>query len=235
VPRVPIVPKVRGGLVCLVLLFGPSISSAQEAPALRARRFVLDGGVVWSGSYPIGDVNAELRSNATGSTPPPFTLFSASSEVGSAPSVGARLGFTLTPHVTLEGGVAFGLPRVVTAISRDTETGPQTLEGEQLKQYVIDGAVAWHLPVRIGPRVRPFVTGGAGYLRQLHEERTLVETGQLYFGGVGARFWIRGGSGTARAFGLRTELRANLRRGGIDFENKARVFPSLGVNLFITL
>jgi len=235
VPRVRRVPKGLGGLACLVLLIGTSAVQAQDAPALRRHRFVLDGGVVWSGSYSIGDVDAKLRSNAPGSAPPPFTLFAASSEVGGVPSVSARMGFTLSSQVMIEGGGSFGMPRVVTMISRDIETNPQTLEGEQLRQYVIDGALLWHLPLRLAPRVRPFVIGGAGYLRQLHEARTMVETGQLYYAGIGARYWIRGGSGTARSFGLRTDLRANVRRGGIDFANKTRVFPAVAVNVFLSL
>ncbi len=211
------------------------IASAQEAPALRAHRLVLEGGVVWSGSYDVGDINARLRSNAVGSTPPPFTWFSASSQVGSVPSVAARVGFTLTPTLAIEVGGMFGRPRVAVTITGDAETTRHDLEGEQLGQYLLDGAVVWHLPVRLGPRVRPFVVGGAGYLRQLHEERTLVETGQVYYAGVGARYWIRGGSGTARSLGLRGDLRANLRRGGIDFEDKARVYPTLAVHLFRSL
>lgn len=211
------------------------VASAQEAPALRAHRVVLEGGVVWSGSYDVGDIDARLRSNAVGSTPPPFTWFSASSQVRSVPSVAARVGFTLTPTLAIEGGGMFGMPRVAVTITGDAETTRQDLEGEQLRQYLLDGAVVWHLPVRLGPRVRPFVIGGAGYLRQLHEERTMVETGQVYYAGVGARYWIRGGSGTARSLGLRGDLRANLRRGGIDFEDKARVYSTLAVHLFLSL
>lgn len=210
-------------------------ASAQDAPALRAHRIVLDGGVVWSDGYAIGDVNAQLRRNATGSTPPPYTLFSASSDVSRTPSVNVRVGFTLTPHLMIEGGGSFGLPRVGFAITQDAEAGAQRIEGEQLKQYFFDGAVVWHLPLRLGPRARPFVIGGGGYLRQLHEERTLVETGQIYYGGLGARYWIRGGSDSRRSLGLRADLRAHLRRGGIDFENKVRLFPALAAHLFLSL
>ena len=234
VPRVPKVPWVLWYLACIVVLATNPVS-AQEAPALRAHRVVLEGGVVWSGGYDVGDINAELRSNAVGSTPPPFTWFSASSKVGSVASVTGRVGFTLTPTLAIEGGGVFGMPRVAVTITGDTETNQQDLEGEQLRQYLLDGAVVWHLPVRLGPRARPFVVGGAGYLRQLHEERTLVETGQVYYAGVGARYWIRGGSGTARSLGLRGDLRANLRRGGIDFEDKARVYPTLAIHLFLSL
>ncbi len=220
---------------CLVLLISARSAQAQEAPDLRAHRLLLDGGVVWSGSYAIGDSTAQLRGNAAGTSPPPFTLFSASSEVGSVTSVVARVGFTLTPRLVLEGGATFGTPRVPVAMSRDPEASPQRLEGEQLKQYLFDAAVVWHLPMRWGARVRPFVIGGAGYLRQLHEERTLVETGQVYYGGLGVRHWLRGGSGAARAVGLRGDVRANVRRGGIDFDDKNRVFPTLSVHLFVRL
>jgi len=227
---------VLGCLGAVVLVFwGATSASAQDAPSLRAHRVVLDGGVQWSGGYAIGDVNAQLRTNATGSAPPPFTLFAASSDISSTPSVTARVGVTLSPHLAIEAGAAFGRPRVGVDISRDVEAADQRLEGEQLQQYVFDGALVWHLPVRLGARARPFVIGGAGYLRQLHEERTLVETGQVYFAGIGARYWLRGGSGRARSVGLRGDLRANLRRGGIDFEDKVRVFPTLAVSLFVSL
>lgn len=210
-------------------------ASAQEAPALRVHRLVVEGGMVWSGNYAIGDASAQLRSNAVGATPPPFTLFSTSSKVGPAASASVRVGFTLTPALLVEGGGSFGMPRVGVAITQDTEVAGQALDGEELQQYFFDGAVMWHLPVRLGTRLRPFIIGGGGYLRQLHEERTMVETGQIYYGGVGARYWIRGGSGTTRSFGLRGDLRANRRRGGIDFENKVRVFPTLAVHLFLSL
>jgi hypothetical protein len=208
---------------------------AQDAPALPAHRIVLDGGVVWSGGYAVGEINAQLRGNAPGSTPPPYTLFSASSEIGSAASVSARVGFTVTPQLVIEGGGSFGMPRLATAITADVEAGPSDIAGEQLKQYLFDAAVVWHLPLRLGARVRPYLIGGGGYLRQLHEEQTLGENGQVYFAGAGARYWIRGGTGVARSLGVRTDLRVNVRRGGIDFEDKVRVFPTLAVHMFLSL
>ncbi len=219
----------------MLACWGVARVSAQEAPALPAHRLVVEGGAAWSGSYPLGDASAQLRSNAAGATPPPFTLFSSSSKIDSVAQASVRLGFTLTPQLLIEGGGTFGMPRVGFEISEDREVGAQAFEGEQLTQYFFDGAVIWHLPVRLGSRLRPFVIGGGGYLRQLHEERTMVETGQIYYGGVGARYWLRGGSGTARSFGLRGDLRANTRRGGIDFDNKVRVFPTLAVHLFLSL
>ena len=222
------------GLGCLMLVLART-AEAQEAPAFRPHRVVLDGGMTWSGGYAVGDVNAQLRGNAPGSTPPPFTLFSASSDVSRTPGLSVRVGVTLTPQLIIEGGGSFAMPRVGFAIAQDPEVGAQRIEGEQLKQYVVDAALVWHLPLRLGSRARPFVIGGGGYLRQLHEERTLVETGQVYYGGVGARYWLRGGAATARSFGIRADVRANVRRGGIDFENKVRVFPALAAHLFLSL
>lgn len=237
VPWVRTVPKVPGVwcLGCLVLLMGAGAANAQEAPALPAHRVVIEGGAVWSGGYAIGDMNAQLRGNAPGSTPPPYTLFTASSDIGSAASVTARVGFTVTPQLVIEGGGSFGMPRLGASITADAEAGVARINGEQLKQYLVDAAVVWHLPLRLGPRLRPFVIGGGGYLRQLHEERTMVESGQMVFAGAGVRYWIRGAAGMARAFGLRTDLRTNIRLGGIDFEDKVRVFPTLAIHLFVSL
>ena len=233
--RVRAVPWVPGWCLVIVLALGAGTAHAQEAPDLRAHRLVLDGGVMWSGSYAIGDRSAQLRGNAAGSSPPPFTLFSATSEVGPTASAIVRVGFTLTPRLVIEGGGAFGMPRVRVAIAQDAEAGQQQLEGEQLQQYLVDAALVWHLPMRWGTRLRPFIIGGGGYLRQLHEERTLVETGQIYYGGVGVRYWFHGGAGATRGFGMRGDVRANVRRDGIDFEDKTRVFPTVAVHLFFSL
>jgi hypothetical protein len=226
---------VRAVAAVVLVCCSAVVAGAQDAPSLRAHRVVVETGVAWAGGYSIGDADAQLRSNATGLTPPPYRLFSSSSDIGGAPHVSARVGFTLTPRLTLEAAGSFGMPRVAFEISQDVEAANQRLGGEQLQQYLFEGALVWQLPMRLGPRVRPFVIGGGGYLRQLHEERTLVETGQIYFGGVGARYWFRGGSGRARSFGLRGDLRANVRRGGIDFEDKVRVFPTAAVHLFLSL
>ena len=67
------------------------------------------------------------------------------------------------------------------------------------QQYLFDGgADVAAADSASGSRLAPFVAGGAGYLRQLHEDRTLAETGQIYYAGGGARYWLRGGHGTGR-------------------------------------
>jgi hypothetical protein len=84
--------------------------------------------------------------------------------------------------------------------------------------------------------VAPFVAAGAGYLRQLHEERTLVETGQVYYVGrpaPGISFWaVRA---RAARWGLRGDVRLAWRTPGVDFEDKTRKFPTVTLLLFVGL
>lgn len=221
--------------MCLMVpvLVGTASAQSGEAPTLRAHRIAVVGGVTWSGSYPAGSRDALLRSSALGATPPPFTLFSAASTVESIAGVDGRVGFTLTRNLAFEVGGAFARPRVSTAITADPEVASQVLDGEQLHQYVFDAGAVWQLPLRFGQRARPFVTGGAGYLRQLHQGHTLVEQGEIYYAGGGLRYWIRGGDGLKGSLGLRTDARAMWRKGGIDFENRMRLFPTLTLGVFV--
>ena len=168
-----------------------------------------------------------------GATPPPFTLFSSASTVDSIAGLEGRVGFTLTRDLAVEVGGAFARPKVSTEISADPEAASQSLEGEELQQYLFDAGAVWRLPFRLGSRVRPFVAGGFGYLRQLHQDRTLVEQGQIFYAGAGLRYWLRGGDGVKRSLGLRADARATWRKDGIDFENRMRLFPTLMLGGFV--
>lgn len=229
-----------GGVVLSLIICAPAF--AQEAPGLRPHHVTLTGGVVWSGPYAVGDAAAQLRGNAPGATAPPFTLFSADSRLSMALGPEFRVGFPLTRSFAVDGGLGFSRPRVAIAIAHDAEAPPQELDGEQLDQYQIDAQVTWQVPVPARARRRatlmrlaPFVAGGAGYLRQLHEGRSLAETGWVYHAGGGARYWLRGGSRSSRDLGVQADAQFNVRTGGIDFANKMRLYPTLKVSVFVGL
>ena len=222
----------------LALLASAQLANAQDEPSLRPHQFTIAAGAVWSGPYNIGDATAELRGNGIGSLPPVFTLFTAKSRITSAISPELRVGYAITRTTALEFSFAYTLPHVSVAISGDPEAPAQQLPGEQLQQFLIGGAATWQVPLpagvreRIGNRLAPFVLGGATFLRQLHEDRTLGETGQVYYAGGGARYFLsRTGSG--RAYGLRADGRVNFRRNGIDFEDKMRLYPTVSLAAFI--
>lgn len=200
-----------------------------------AAQVTIGGGVSWPGGYDIGSSTAELRRNATGSANQPFALFVADSRISRSIGGEVRVGVALSRRVAIEGGAAFARPRIAVTISADTEAGAQSLDGESLQQYLFDAALAWHLPKPASLPVGPFLLAGAGYLRQLHQDRTLVESGQVYYAGAGARYWLKGGPDAPRSLGLRGDVRVNLRRNGIDFENATRVFPTASLHFFLGL
>jgi hypothetical protein len=225
----------RLALMCVAIVAASDLAQAQsaQAPALRPLHFTVGAGVVWSGGYDIGDATAQLRGNAPGATPPPLTLFTAKSRVTPVTAPELRIGFAVTRRTAIELGVALTGPRVGVEISGDAEAPSQQLPGERLQQYLVAGGVTWQLPIRMGARMAPFVSGGATFLRQLHEDRTLAETGQVYYAGGGARYWLRGADGTSRALGLRGDVRVNFRANGIDFEDKMRTYPTFSVAVFV--
>jgi len=219
--------------ILLALLGLPGLASAQDAPALRVHRFVIGGGVVWSGGYDIGDATASLRGNGPGAAPPGVTLFTAKSSITPATSPELQVGFAATKRLAVEFGLAFTRPHIGVEIAGDVEAPSQELPGERLQQYVMGGGVTWQVPIRMGARMAPFVSGGAAFLRQLHEDRTMAATGQIYYAGGGARYWLRGGHGAGRAYGLRGDARVNFRRQGIDFEDQMRIYPTLSLSVFV--
>lgn len=220
----------------LGLIAGPQ-AFAQGRPddrALRAHHLTASGGLIWTGGYAIGSSTAELRGNGLGTSASPFPLFRAESSFDAVVGVDARLGFALTPGLTIEGGMSYQRPGITTELSDDGEAAPVTIDAERVAQYLFDAAVTWQIPeARLGSRLRPFVIAGGGYLRQLYDERTMVETGSVYYAGAGLRYWLHGGDGQARSIGLRADGRAMWRLNGVDFEDETRVAPMLTVHLFV--
>jgi hypothetical protein len=231
----------KSGIITLllVLLVWPQPAGAQDEPSQRRHQVTVGGGVGWSGPYNIGDATAQLRGNGIGSLAPVFTLFAARSRITPTISPELRVGYAVTATTAVEFSFGYALPHVAVAISNDPEAPAQQLPGEQLQQYLIGGAATWRIPMpprvraRVGNRLAPFVLGGATFLRQLHEDRTLGATGQVYYAGGGARYFLRRDAGSGRAYGLRADGRVNVRRNGIEFEDKMRLYPTVSLAAFI--
>ena len=69
-------------------------------------------------------------------------------------------------------------------------------------------------------RITPFVMGGGGYLRQLDEPRTTVETGALFYGGGGARVRLSTApSGWLSHLAVRADARVVWLRGGVTIDD----------------
>lgn len=223
--RVPATRRAAASLVSMVSMLSVlSLSSAAYAQSAGVGRVELSGGAVFVGGFDEGERAAELTANAGGT----FDQFSTSATVDPVVGVQARLGVFLTRALALEGGVRWTRPVFAVSISGDSEEAPDTTAEETVNQYLIDGSAVLHFGDRERSRTVPFVYGGAGYLRELHEGDALVEEGTEFHAGGGVKIWM----GASRRVGVRLEAGLSVRDGGLDVEEKRRTVPVAGGFVF---
>lgn len=213
------------GLVCAV-----PVSSRAQAPDPPLHRLELAGGIGLVGSMTLGASDGDLRSSTSG----PYRLFRSSTRQAGATVLDLHAGFDLTRRWGLQAHMLFGRPEVQTSLSDDAEAAPAITAVEQLDHYLIDGGVVFRMHELTVAGIEPFVTGGGGYLRQLHEGRTLIEEGRVYYVGAGARYWFSmRDRGVFRGTGLRGDVRLNFLTGGIALDEGTRRQPSLSGSFFV--
>ena len=220
----------RGALVAALLFWCPPAVLAQpNDPSFRPNHVTLSVGGAFTAGYPVGDRTANLRSNAPDTTST-FPLLRAMSEIERAWSADLRLGVGLSRSLELEVAGSYATPELGVTISQDDELGESAFASERIEQYSVDVSGVYLIPgATFASRVRPYVLGGGGYLRQLHEGRLKVETGGTVHVGGGLRYWFQGGRPNQRSLGARAEVQYVYRTGGIDFEEQVRSFPRVSV------
>jgi len=201
----------------VIILALPGVAGAQAASPGRLEVSVgaglLGGGV-------LGDAAANLRAGGSGD---PFQLFDATSDLSRSGVVEVRVGYALFRRVSVEVRAAVDRPEWRTRVSADFEGASDATLVERLTEYTIDGGVRVSLePVRLAG-LTPFASGGAGYLRQLHEENTLIEERSVAYvgGGLSRSLHVRQ-SGLLRSVGIRVDARLNLIGGGGSFGDDVR-------------
>jgi hypothetical protein len=215
--------------IALFLTFSGAVApvlAQSVAAGPRTGRLELSGGGVFVGGYGLGESKAELTPNSGSSG---FDEFTTDNEVRPVFGVQARIGFVVTPAIVVEGGLRVTRPVYEVRVSGDVENAADITIEETLSQYVFDGSVVWQFSR--GGRAVPFVFGGAGYLRELHEEDALVEEGVEYHAGGGLKWWFGQGG---RRFGVRGEVGISIRDGGFDFKDGQRVVPVVGGSVIYT-
>jgi hypothetical protein len=201
-------------------------------------RFEISGGAGVIGGTDLGTATATL----SGSGVPqgtPVTLFDTETAIEGGPRYEARVAWRFTPALQVEGGLAVNRTHLTTRITNDFEQAPNSEASETFTEYAIEAGLLLHLTKLsfAGGRARPFVTGGAGYLRQVHEGQTLIDTGQSVYAGGGLTLTLR--QATRRAFidalGVRTDVRINVRTGGFEHgdDGGATYAPSITAGLFL--
>ena len=191
-----------------------------SGPTPRGGSWEIGGGVVYIQGFDLGDRSADL----TRAGNDPLELFTTSSELKSVIGFQGRFGYYFSPQLSVEGGVRYAKPKLSIRITGDFENAPNETAEETLSQYLFDGSILWHFtrPPATRGGVVPFIMGGAGYIRELHDGQELVETGVEYHAGAGLKIWFGGG---AHRLGIRAEGGISVRDGGFDFEDKTRYVP----------
>ena len=217
-------------VACILLL--PAAASAQlyigrDLP--RAGAVEVSGGGVWGGGSEIGSASAEETRN-TGTGTGPFVLFTVDSRVRQSIGAQGRVGVYVSRGVSVEAGVQFARPVVASRLSDDAESAAETTATETLTRLVVDGSLALHQTQFsfAGGKGVPFILGGGGYVRDLHEKNEVIETGHEYHAGAGFKMWF--GQGKHRV-GLRTDVGLSMRRGGAEGRDTGRTVPTAGVSV----
>jgi hypothetical protein len=195
----------------------PSDASAQRALASAPPRFdvTLGGGLVTGVS--LGDADANLRANAT--APQDYRLFATSTELRPSPVVDLRLAGALTSRVWIEGQVQFGKPELKASISDDVEGAPDVTVSERLTQLLLGGGVRIRLDnVQRQAQTVPYVSGGAGVLRQSYPNGNVVEQSPVLYAGAGVLQGLSARQGATR-FGVRADVQVLMVNGGLKADD----------------
>lgn len=217
-----------------MILAGAPHADAQVTEQRRVRRVEIDAGGGMLGGARLGSTDASLRANDPARRP--YRLFSTESRVASAATFHVRAGVAFNRRIGVEGALMVSRPDIRTSASADVEGAPPITIAERVGQYGLDaGVVVMLSELGFGGRTLPFVTAGAGYLRQLHEGRTLVEQGRVYHAGGGVKHWLLARDrGFISAAGVRADARLYLMSGGIAFEDRPRPHAAISGSVFVT-
>lgn len=218
-------------LAALLCLFLGAPAYAQTDRPVHRVEVEIGGGIL--GGASLGSADANLRANATVKQPSP--LFSTTTTMSSASSVHARIGYALNQRLAIEGGGVFSRPAVRTSASGDAEGAAALTVDERVDQYLFEASILVSLnEIRLGRRTVPFLAGGAGYLRQLHEGLTLIEEGHFYHLGGGLKhWWLARDRGFVRAAGLRADARVYVLMSGISFDGRPRPHGAASASFFL--
>ena len=185
----------------------------------------VSGGGVYQGGKDLSNQAATLTRNPTTGADP-LELFTADASLEPVFGGQFRIGYYLSRAMAIEGGVQYSRPRLEVSLSNDFESAPATVASESVTSYLFTGSLLYHFGS--GSKLKPFVLGGAGQVRDLYAGDELIETGVEYHAGGGIKSWF--GSGR-RKFGIRIDALVSIRDGGVGAEEDRRTVPTAAFSL----
>lgn len=207
-----------------------SSSAAAQSAAIPGRLSVA-AGVSWTGTMSIAAVDA----TETAPTGGRFSLFSTDTSIGSAAGFEGTVGFQVTRSFEVQASASTMRPDLQTRVTGDAEGASDVTVSEPLKQLTIEGSLVLHLTnLRFGTQMVPFLSAGAGFLRQLHDGGTLAENGRIYHVGGGVQYLLTNSpTGGIKALGIGLDGRVVMRSGGVSFEDGLHFSPGVEALLFV--
>lgn len=224
----------RAAVACAAV----TVSIAAAAPASAQPRLEISGSGAWWAGYDLGSRRPALT-GPQAPTGSPVPIFDSDVTLRSGPGAEVRVSWRVWRGVYAEaiGGVASST--LEARITGDLEHAPDVTVSSPLTQVTIEGGAIVELPaIGSGRHLVPFVSGGAGHLRQVHDDRVLVETGTTLFGGGGVKWRVTDADpkGFVQRLVVRGDLRFVSRTGGTgvddDRRNYITVSAGVGVRLF---
>jgi hypothetical protein len=187
-------------------------------------------GVRWTGPTELGSADAsETASNGSR-----FRLFGTRTSLELATGVEGSFRMQLGSSFDVGVSSSFSQAKLRSEIASDVEGVPDVEALENINELAIEGTMLARLNWRPFGAARPFISGGAGYLRHLHEDRTLIESGYIFHLGAGIDYVLRtGGTGIVKTTGIRLDGRAVIRARGVAFDDRSRVAPAVTAAMFL--
>lgn len=204
--------------------------SGASASAQTVGRLELGGGARWIGPVDFPGVAANETTLGNGTR----ALFASATTLEGSIGATGSVGVWLARQLQLEFTVGYNPATMRTQITSDVEGIPDVAVDAPVTQFLLEGGAVMRLSGRQRTRLAPFLTAGAGYLRQLNDGRTLVETGRSYYFG-GGLYYERATSGRRRvkASGLRIDVRGLILQEGVAPDDTPRVTPALSAGFFV--
>ena len=196
-------------------------------PAPRAGSVEIAAGGIAAAGEDLPDVAATLTRNP-GTGNGGFDLFQADPSLTTAFGLQARVGVYVSPRIAIEAGVQYSRPKIEVRLSGDFEDADTTTATEDVTSYLFTGSVLYHFG-KVTGQLRPFVAAGGGHVRDVHTGNSVVDTGGEFHAGGGFKWWLTKGRGSK--IGLRADLLASIRNGGIGTEDGRRIVPTATVSL----
>jgi len=222
-------------LASAVLVIGVSALHAQVTHAQSASpgpgRLEVSTGALWIGRQVLGSTSANETTGAGGT----FALFNTSTELASVRGLEARVGVRVWRGFEAEVEGSYGKPQLKISIGGDVENAAAATAVETIQQFTIGAGVVWSVPYRPWRgRLVPFVTAGAGHLRDVHEAQTLIDTGRYYQVGGGVKVLLLSRSRSFfKGLGARADARAMVRSKAVAFDQAGHTSPAVAASVFV--